>query len=583
MLVVHPSLPVNNLKEFIEYSKAQPAGLDYASSGPGTSTHLAAEMFNAMTGAKLVHVPFKGNAEVLNALLGGHVKSHFALTASTLQHVRSGALRVIAVTTEKRLPDLPDVPTIAELGYPGYEISSWQGVFAPAGTPKEIVGRLNGEIVAMLKTPEVQARITREGAIPIGSSPEQWSRRASRTKSRSGRGWPRAPASRPRNRRAPAHPGQGRTDAQIFATARCCAVCWPRCRKPAQDAAKDYPNRAIHIVVPFPAGGPADVAARLLAQRMNEDWGQPVIVDNRPGGNTVIGAQPVAKAAPDGYTLLMAINSTLVMNQFLYKSLPYDPINDFAPITTTTKTVSVLAVGAETVRSPCKELIAKAKAAPGKLNYGAGTITAQLMGHRFHKAAGLDIVYVPFKGTPETVNGLLTGSVEIIYAANVTVNPLIESGKVRALAKLDRRAPASMANIPTLAEAAGLPDLEDMSVWLGLVAPKGTPPADHRQAAAEGRADPGRSGDAGEIRAHRRVSDDQHAGGVRPLHPPGSRPLVEGAEGNRHQIRLTPDSAQSDRPTDLGSAIGTTFCGAQYLPSASKEDYSKNGRLAAQY
>jgi len=243
----------------------------------------------------------------------------------------------------------------------------------------------------------------------------------------------------------------------------------------AQDVAKGYPNRAIHIVVPFPAGGPADVAARLLAQRMNEDWGQPVIVDNRPGGNTVIGAQQVAKAAPDGYTLLMAIDSTLVMNQYLYKSLPYDPINDFAPITTTTKTVSVLAVSGETGPKSVKELIAKAKAAPGTLNYGAGTITAQLMGYRFHKAAGLDIVYVPFKGTPETVNGLLTGSVQIIYAANVTVNPLIESGKVRALAKLDRRTGASMENVPTLGDAAGLPNLEDMSVWLGLVAPKGTP------------------------------------------------------------------------------------------------------------
>jgi tripartite-type tricarboxylate transporter receptor subunit TctC len=177
MLVVHPSLPINNLKEFIEYSKAQPAGLDYATSGPGTSTHLAAEMFNAMTGSKLVHVPFKGNAEVINALIGGHVKVHFALTASTLQHVRNGTVRAIAVTTEKRLPDLPDVPTIAELGYPAYEISSWQGVFAPAGTSKEIVARLNREIVAMLKTPEVHARITREGAIPIGNSPEEFSAR----------------------------------------------------------------------------------------------------------------------------------------------------------------------------------------------------------------------------------------------------------------------------------------------------------------------------------------------------------------------------------------------------------------------
>ncbi len=177
MLVVHPSLPINNLKEFIEYSKAQPAGLDYATSGPGTSTHLAAEMFNAMTGSKLVHVPFKGNAEVINALIGGHVKVHFALTASTLQHVRNGTVRAIAVTTEKRLPDLPDVPTIAELGYPAYEISSWQGVFAPAGTSKEIVARLNREIVAMLKTPEVHARITREGAIPIGNSPEEFAAR----------------------------------------------------------------------------------------------------------------------------------------------------------------------------------------------------------------------------------------------------------------------------------------------------------------------------------------------------------------------------------------------------------------------
>jgi tripartite-type tricarboxylate transporter receptor subunit TctC len=238
--------------------------------------------------------------------------------------------------------------------------------------------------------------------------------------------------------------------------------------------AQDKLDKPVRIVVGFAAGGTADIIARVVADKLKDTLGQPVIVDNRPGGNTVIGAQQVAKAAPDGYTLLMAIDSTLVMNQYLYKSLPYDPINDFAPITTTTKTVSVLAVSGETGPKSVKELIAKAKAAPGTLNYGAGTITAQLMGYRFHKAAGLDIVYVPFKGTPETVNGLLTGSVQIIYAANVTVNPLIESGKVRALAKLDRRTASSMENIPALADVAGLPDLEDMSVWLGLVAPRGT-------------------------------------------------------------------------------------------------------------
>jgi tripartite-type tricarboxylate transporter receptor subunit TctC len=237
-----------------------------------------------------------------------------------------------------------------------------------------------------------------------------------------------------------------------------------------------YPNRPIRIIVPFPAGGPSDIVARLLGQRLSEGWGQPVVIENRPGANTLIGAQAAAKAAPDGYSLFMAIDSTLVMNQFLYKSLPYDPINDFAPITLTAKTISVLAVLAEDGPRTVKELIGRAKAQPGKLNYGAGTITAQLMGHRFHKAAGLDILYVPFKGTPETVNALLTRSVELIYAANVIVSPLIASGKVRAIAKMDRNAPASMADIPSAAAAADLPELEDMSVWLGLVAPKGTPP-----------------------------------------------------------------------------------------------------------
>jgi tripartite-type tricarboxylate transporter receptor subunit TctC len=177
MLVVHPSLPVKSVKELIEYSKAQPAGVDYASSGGGTSTHLAAEMFNSQTGAGLVHVPFKGNAEVLNALLGGHVKVHFALSASTLQHVRSGAVRVLAVTTENRMEALPDVPTIAELGYPEFEISSWQAMFAPTGTPKDVIAKINAETTKLLATPEVRARIQKEGADPVASTPEQFDKR----------------------------------------------------------------------------------------------------------------------------------------------------------------------------------------------------------------------------------------------------------------------------------------------------------------------------------------------------------------------------------------------------------------------
>jgi tripartite-type tricarboxylate transporter receptor subunit TctC len=177
VLVVHPSVPATNLQEFIALAKSQPGGLDYASGGVGTSPHLAAEMFNSMAGVRLVHVPFKGNAEGVNAILGGHVKVYFALLPAVLQHVRAGTLRAIAVTSQARLSALPEVPTIAELGFPGYEIASWQGLFAPAGTPANVVAKINTEAVAMLDAPEVRHRIAQEGAEPVGSTPDQFAAR----------------------------------------------------------------------------------------------------------------------------------------------------------------------------------------------------------------------------------------------------------------------------------------------------------------------------------------------------------------------------------------------------------------------
>jgi tripartite-type tricarboxylate transporter receptor subunit TctC len=177
VLVVHASVPATNLREFIALAKAEPGRLDYISAGAGTSTHLAAEMFNAAAGVKLVHVPFKGNAEGMNALLGGHVKVYFAQVSAVLQHVRAGTLRAIAVTTEARIASLPDVPTIAELGFPGYEISTWQGMFAPAGTPKDVVAKISAEAAAMINTPEVRQRMAHEGADPVGTTPEQFTAR----------------------------------------------------------------------------------------------------------------------------------------------------------------------------------------------------------------------------------------------------------------------------------------------------------------------------------------------------------------------------------------------------------------------
>jgi tripartite-type tricarboxylate transporter receptor subunit TctC len=239
-------------------------------------------------------------------------------------------------------------------------------------------------------------------------------------------------------------------------------------------AQSSYPERPIHIIVPFPAGGPSDVMARLIGDKMSADFGQGVVIDNRPGANTLIGAEFVAKSPPDGYTLLMAIDSTLVMNQYLYSKLPYDPIKDFAPITLVAKTIGLLVVNAQSDIKSAKDLIAKAKAAPGKLNCGAGTITTKLTCVLFADKAGIDTVMLPYNGSAEVAHGILTKSVDFVFDGPSAVLPLIKSGDLRGLAKLDARPFPAMPDLPTLTEATGV-DLGDVTVWLGLVAPKGTP------------------------------------------------------------------------------------------------------------
>jgi tripartite-type tricarboxylate transporter receptor subunit TctC len=238
-----------------------------------------------------------------------------------------------------------------------------------------------------------------------------------------------------------------------------------------------FPTRPIKLIVPFPAGGGTDILSRLIGQKMSERWGQPVVIENRPGGNTAIGAQAAARSAPDGYTLLAAMDVTMVMNSASGAPMSYDPVNDFSPVTLLAKNGALLGVrAADGVRS-IPELIAKGKGISSSLNYGAGVTITRLGGYMFTKAAGFQAVMIPYKGSAETLQGLLSGSVDFVIDGVGTMLPLVKSGSIRALAKLDARPLSSLPDVPTLATAANLPQLEDVTAWTGLYVPAGTPPA----------------------------------------------------------------------------------------------------------
>ncbi len=174
VLEVNPGLPVNSVKELIAYAKANPGKLNFASSGNGTSIHLSGELFKFMTGVDMVHIPYKGSAQAITDLLGGQANLMFDNLPPSLPHIKSGKLRALAVTTRTRSPALPEVPTMEEAGVPGYEASSWFGVLVPAGTPKDIVQRLNNEIVKALNTPALKSSLESQGAVPVGNTPEQF-------------------------------------------------------------------------------------------------------------------------------------------------------------------------------------------------------------------------------------------------------------------------------------------------------------------------------------------------------------------------------------------------------------------------
>lgn len=240
----------------------------------------------------------------------------------------------------------------------------------------------------------------------------------------------------------------------------------------AQDTG-DWPNQPVRMVVPFPAGGPADILARFVGERLSQAWKQPVVIENKPGANTALAASQVAKAPANGYTLFVVMDVTMVLNQLTMKSMNYDPEKDFSPITFLSKNTSLLMVHADGPKT-IAELVALGKANPGKLNFGAGIITTRLAGELFNRETGIVAQYVPFQGSPPTVQALLSKSVDYIVDGQASSLPLIQAGTFRALAKSNSAPVPALPGLKSMAEALNAPGLEDVSTWIGLVAPAGT-------------------------------------------------------------------------------------------------------------
>jgi len=238
--------------------------------------------------------------------------------------------------------------------------------------------------------------------------------------------------------------------------------------------AQGYPDKPLKLVVPFPPGGPTDIVGRLVAQKLAEGIGQPVVVENRPGAGGTVGSTAVARAPADGYTLLYG-STTLAIAPSLYKDLAYDPRTAFAPISLVSRGPIIAAVNAQLPAKTLKDFIALAKSSPGRINYGsAGSGTPpHLAAELFKTVAGVDLVHVPYKGGGPAVSDLAGGQVQVIFEGLPTLLPHIKSGKVRALAITGAKRDPALPEVPTFAEA-GLPGY-DANFWNGLVAPAGTP------------------------------------------------------------------------------------------------------------
>jgi len=258
----------------------------------------------------------------------------------------------------------------------------------------------------------------------------------------------------------------------MFARLCCCLVCvaaaWGQAAQPVA-----YPAKTVRIIVPFAAAGGTDIMARSLAQRMTESTGQQFVVENRPGANALIGTEAVAKAAPDGYTLLLTTN-IFTINPWLYPNVPFNVDRDFAPVTLAGSTPNLLALHPSIPAKSLKELIAIAKARPGQLTIAAAGLgtPSHLAAELLKQSAQIDLLIVQYKGTGSSLNDLIGGQVALSFGTLAGLAPFVKSGRVRALAVSGTRRSAALPDVPTAAET--LPGF-DVLTWYGLFAPVGTP------------------------------------------------------------------------------------------------------------
>jgi tripartite-type tricarboxylate transporter receptor subunit TctC len=236
--------------------------------------------------------------------------------------------------------------------------------------------------------------------------------------------------------------------------------------------AQSFPNRAVRIVVPYAPGGGTDIISRQLAQKLQEAWGQPVLVDNRPGANGVIGTDWVLKSPPDGHTLAVVV-AAHVINPSMVTKMPFDALNDVAPVTLIASSPWVIVVNPAVPAQSLRELMSLAKADPGKLKFGSSEPSSRLAGEQFKQQASVDLLHVPYKGGSQIMTDMLGGHIEVGFTSTLTVLQHYKSGKLRVLAVGGKTRHASLPDVPTAIEA-GMPAYETYA-WYGMYAPKGTP------------------------------------------------------------------------------------------------------------